>query len=86
MPQNFSVIIKNRAATIQLPNGSTYTWPILSNNPTQPHQAFSTISNPPTTFGLDSDPDEQHFDDTTSSLDPDQNHYITSLPLELISR
>jgi hypothetical protein len=83
--QNFRVLIKNRATTIQLPNGSTYTWIILNNNHTQPHQAFSTISNPPTNVGLDSDPDEQHFDDTISSLDPDQNCFITSLPLELIS-
>jgi hypothetical protein len=78
--QNFSVLIKNRATTIQLPNGPTYTWPILTNNPTPPHQAFSTISGP------DPDPDEGHFDDTTSSLDPDQNCPISSLPLELISR
>jgi hypothetical protein len=68
------------------PNGSTHTWPILNNNPTQPHQAFSTISGPPTNSGLDPDPDEQHFDDTTSSLDPDQNCFNTFLPLELISR
>jgi hypothetical protein len=71
--QDFSVLIKNRATTIQLPNGSTYTWPILNHNPTQPHHAFSTISGPPSTSGLDPAPDEQHSDDTTSSLDHDQN-------------
>jgi hypothetical protein len=84
--QNFSVFIKNRATTIQLPNGSTYTWPILNNNPTQPYKAFSTISSPPSNFDLDSDPDEQHFDDSASSLDPDHNRSIISMPLELISR
>jgi hypothetical protein len=58
----------------------------LNNNHTQPHQAFSTISGQPTNFGIDPDPNEQHFDDTTSSLDPDQNrHSNTSLPLEHIS-
>jgi hypothetical protein len=49
------------------------------------NQAFSTIFNPRTNFDLDSHPDEQHFDDTTSSLDPDQNRSIASLPLEHIS-
>jgi hypothetical protein len=84
--QNFSVLIKNRATTIQLPNGSTYTWPILNHNPTQPHHAFSTISDPPSSLDLNPAPDEQHFDGTTSSLDHDQNRSITSLPLERISR
>jgi hypothetical protein len=41
---------------------------------------------PPTNFDLVSDPDEQQFDDTTSSLDHDQNRSTAFLPLELISR
>jgi hypothetical protein len=50
--QNFSVLIKNRATTIQLPNGSTYTWPIITREVPNPHQAFSTTSNPKEPFDL----------------------------------
>ena len=84
--QNFSVLIKNRATTIQLPNGSTYTWPILNRDLPSPHQAFSTTSNPDQPSDPNSNQDEEHFDDTSHSLDPDQRRSITSLPLELISR
>jgi hypothetical protein len=34
--QIFNVLFINRASTIQLPNGSTYTWPILNTNHSQP--------------------------------------------------
>ena len=84
--QNFSVLIKNRATTIQFPNGSTYTWPILTRELPSQHHAFSTISNPNPPFGPDSDPDEQHFDDTTKPIDTDQQPSVTALPLELIYR
>ncbi|KAI2505925.1 Mitochondrial protein [Fragilaria crotonensis] len=84
--QNFSVLIKNRATTIQLPNGSTYTWPIITREVPNPHQAFSTTSNPKEPFDLDSEPEEQHFDDTTTPIDTDQRRSITALPLELIYR
>ncbi|KAI2491795.1 hypothetical protein MHU86_22763 [Fragilaria crotonensis] len=68
--QNFSVLIKNRATTIQLPNGSTYTWPILTRELPSSQQAFSTISNSNLPSDPDSEPDEQHFDDTTPLLTP----------------
>ncbi len=84
--QNFSVLIKNRATTIQLPNGSTYTWPIITREVPNPHQAFSTTSNPKEPFDLDSEPEEQHFDDTTTPIDTDQRRSVTALPLELIYR
>ncbi|KAI2504658.1 Mitochondrial protein [Fragilaria crotonensis] len=84
--QNFSVLIKNRATTIQLPNGSTYTWPIITREVPNPHQAFSTTSNPKVPFDLDSEPEEQHFDDTTTPIDTDQRRSVTALPLELIYR
>ncbi|KAI2497644.1 ubinuclein-2-like protein [Fragilaria crotonensis] len=80
------VLIKNRATTIQLPNGSTYTWPIITREVPNPHQAFSTTSNPKEPFDLDSEPEEQHFDDTTTPIDTDQRRSITALPLELIYR
>ncbi|KAI2495104.1 hypothetical protein MHU86_19418 [Fragilaria crotonensis] len=84
--QNFSVLIKNRATTIQLPNGSTYTWPILTRELPSSQQAFSTISNSNLPSDPDSDPDEQHFDDTTPPVDTDQRRSVTALPLELIYR
>ncbi|KAI2496549.1 Reverse transcriptase (RNA-dependent DNA polymerase) [Fragilaria crotonensis] len=84
--QNFSVLIKNRATTIQLPNGSTYTWPILTRELPSSQQAFSTISNSNLPSDPDSEPDEQHFDDTTPPVDTDQRRSVTALPLELIYR
>ena len=82
--QNFTVIIRNRATTIQFPNDSKYTWPLLLHElPTQ--QAFSTMSQPEngtpteTTF---SPAFEQHVD----TSQPENSRPTSSLPLETVSR
>jgi hypothetical protein len=84
--QNFTVIIRNRATTIQFPNDPTYTWPLLLHElPTQ--QAFSTMSQLPndqpdnTTFSEET-PIEEHVNPSTV----ENSHPTSSLPLETISR
>ena len=84
--QNFSVLIRNRATTIQLPNNSTYTWPIHRRELPSRHQAFSTSSSPTLNIEPDSLPEEEHYDDTVTSLNPDQRRSVTTLSLELVSR
>jgi hypothetical protein len=83
--QNFSVLIHNRATTIQLPNNSTYTWPILRRE-LPPHQAFSAVSLPNVNLESDSSPAEDHFADTVDTINPDQRRSVTTLPLELVAR
>ncbi|KAI2506226.1 hypothetical protein MHU86_8161 [Fragilaria crotonensis] len=75
--QNFSVLIHNRATTIQLPNNSTYTWPILRRE-LPPHQAFSAISLPNVNLESDSSPAEDHFADTVDTINPDQRRSVTT--------
>ena len=84
--QNFSVLIRNRATTIQLPNNSTYTWLIHRRELPSRHQAFSTSSSPTLNIEPDSLPEEEHYDDTVTSLNPDQRRSVTTLSLELVSR
>ncbi|KAI2498781.1 hypothetical protein MHU86_15737 [Fragilaria crotonensis] len=82
--QNFTVIIQNRATTIQFPNNSKYTWPLLLHElPTQ--NAFSTMAQP-----VDTTPDETSFspafDQHVDPTQADTSRPTTSLPLETISR
>jgi hypothetical protein len=84
--QNFSILIRNCATTIQLPNNSTYTWPIHRRELPSRHQAFSTSSSPTLNIEPDSLPVEKHYDDTVTSLNPDQRRSVTTLSLELVSR
>ncbi|KAI2491545.1 hypothetical protein MHU86_23022 [Fragilaria crotonensis] len=83
--QNFTVIIQNRATTIQFPNNSKYTWPLLLHElPTQ--NAFSTMAQP----AVDTTPDETSFspafDQHVDPTQADTSRPTTSLPLETISR
>jgi hypothetical protein len=84
--QKFSVLIRNRTTTIQLPNNSTYTWPIHRRKLLSRHQTFSTSSSPTLNLEPDSLPKEEHYYDTVTSLNPDQRRIVTTLPLELVSR
>ena len=82
--QNFSVMIKNRATIIHLPNDTTYTWPLLQRELPQ-QQAFAAISHPPIDLE-DDNLETEIFDTTANTVDPDQRQPIKTLPLELVSR
>ena len=85
--QNFSVLIQNKATTIQFPDDSTFTWPLLRDELPQ-HQAFAAIASIPTNLD-ENDPETEPFitDTSTVTMNTDQHDPpLKSLPLELISR
>ena len=82
--QNFTVIIKNRATTLQFPNNHTYTWPLMLHEiPSE--QAFST------TAQTNNDPGETSITPIVETTDDEFQETntpqaTTTLPLELMSR
>ena len=86
--QNFCVLIKNKATTIQFPDDSTFTWPLLREE-LPVHQAFAAIASTPTNVNNDDFETESFISDEDESVttNPDHTqHPLKSLPLELISR
>jgi hypothetical protein len=82
--QNFTVLIQNKATTIQFPDESTFTWP-PPRDELPVHQAFvaaiaSTLLN-----RNDDEHETKAFDDDQDAGNP-ESPKLKSLPLELISR
>ena len=84
--QNFSVLIQNKATTIQFPDDSTFTWPLLRDELPQ-HQAFATTTtNSSNTNNDDLETEPFVNDSSLITTSNDTSQHLKPLPLELVSR